>query len=448
MHPFYSSIVKKNIVLLQSILYNIVMDKQIIKTVIGEKQQEISRIKLLQRAECFDEHASYVLTGMRRAGKSYTLYQDMQTKLATGVVQPEDFLYINFEDERIASIEAKELGLILDAYWEMFDQKHPYIYLDEIQAIAGWEKFARRLTESKYRIMITGSNAKMLSKEIASTLGGSYIQRDIYPFSFGEYLRYQGVELGKNWEYTPELRLAVIRHFQTYFYYGGIAESFEQTNKREWLTSLYQKIVLGDIVERNKIRNPRVLRLLVRKLADSVMQPTALKRLEHIIKSTGDSISPTVLKDYLGYMEEAYLTFSIPNLISPMTEQQTLVKRYFADNGILNNFFINGETKLLENIVAVHLNKLYHNTPEELRLFYYNKNVEVDFCIPEVELAIQVSYSLDDINTYEREVGGLVKFLKAFKTYRGIIITWDTERTITEMGISLEVIPVWKWLLT
>ena len=423
------------------------MDKQIIKTIIGEKQQEISQIKLLQRAERFDERASYVLTGMRRAGKSYTLYQDMQSKLDHGVAQPEDFLYINFEDERIASIEAKELGQILDAYREMFDQTHPYIYLDEIQAIEGWEKFARRLTESKHRVMITGSNAKMLSKEISSTLGGSYIQRDIYPFSFGEYLRYHGIELGKNWEYNPQLRLTVIRHFQTYFYYGGIAESFEQTNRREWLTSLYQKIVLGDIVERNKIRNPRILRLLVRKLADSLMQPTSLKRLEHIIRSTGDSISPTVLKDYLGYMEDAYLTFSVPNLASPMTEQQTLVKRYFADNGILNNFLVNGETKLLENIVAVHLNKLYHNTPEEIRLFYYHKNAEVDFCIPEAELAIQVSYSIDDIDTYEREAGGLAKFLKTYKNYRGIIVTWDTERTITEAGTTIEVMPVWKWLL-
>lgn len=423
------------------------MDKQVIKTIIGEKQLEISKIELLQRAGRFDEHASYVLTGIRRAGKSYTLYQDMKAKLAAGTAQTEDFLYVNFEDERIASIEAKELGLILDAYWEMYEQRHPYIYLDEIQVVAGWEKFARRLTESKYRVMITGSNAKMLSKEIASTLGGSYIQRDIYPFSFAEYLSYHGVELGKNWEYNPEVRLAVVRHFQTYFYGGGIAESFEQANKREWLTSLYQKIVLGDIIERNKIRNPRVLRLLVRKLADSIMQPMALKRLEHIIKSTGDSISQPVLKDYLGYMEDAYLTFSIPNLTSPMTEQQTIVKRYFVDNGILNNFLLNGETKLLENIVAIHLNKRYHNTAEELRLFYYSKNVEVDFCIPEAELAIQVSYRIDDIDTYEREVGGLVKFLEVFKSYRGIIITWDTERQITEAGIALEAIPVWKWLL-
>lgn len=423
------------------------MDKQLIKSVIVEKQQQISQVELQQRAEVFDEKSSYVLVGIRRAGKSYTLYQDILAKLSSGNAKPEDFLYINFEDERIAPIQGNELGLLLDAYWELYDQKHPYIYLDEIQNIDGWEKFARRLTEEKRKVMITGSNAKMLSREIASTLGGSYIQRNIYPFSFREFLEYYGVTLTRNWEFNPEMRRTVIRHFAEYFIHGGFAESFDKRDKREWLTSLYQKILMGDIVERNKIRNPRILRLLARKLADSVMQPTTLKRLEHIIKSTGDSISPTVLKDYLGYMEDAYLIISLPNLVSPITEQQTIMKRYFADNGILCLFLMNGDTKMLENLVAVRLNKLYTNTPDELRLYYYHKGVEIDFCIPEEYLAIQVSYTIDDPATYEREVGSMVKFLKAYKQYHGLIITWDTERQITENGITIDVLPVWKWLL-
>lgn len=423
------------------------MNKQIIKNIIGTKHQEIKQLSIIERTSYFDLHSSYVLIGIRRAGKSYTLYQDIQKRIANGEATAEDFLYINFEDERLASIHAEELGMLLDAYQEMFDERRPLIYLDEIQNITGWERFARRLTEEKYRVMITGSNAKMLSHEIASTLGGSYISRNIYPFSFREYLQYHGVNLTKNWLYQPELRLSVYRLFKDYFHFGGFAESFEKADKREWLTSLYQKILMGDIVERNKIRNPRVFRLLARKLADSVMQPTTLKRLEHIIKSSGDSISQSVLKDYLGYMEEAFLIFSIPNLVSPLTEQQTIMKRYFADNGILNNFLFDGETKLLENIVAIHLNRHYHNTTEELRLFYYNKGVEVDFCIPEKQTAIQVSYNIDDIDTYEREVGGLIKFLKAFKSYHGIIVTWDTERHIEEDGVTIEAIPCWKWIL-
>lgn len=423
------------------------MDKQVIKTVIGEKQQQISRTKLLQRDEHFDEQSCYVLIGIRRAGKSYTLYQDMLARIESGIAKVEDFLYVNFEDERIASIRADELGMLIDSYREMYDQNRPLIYLDEIQNVTGWEKFARRLAEEKYRVMITGSNAKMLSREITSTLGGSYVQRNIYPFSFEEFPNYCGVSRDKNWEYLPETRLAVVRHFNEYFYNGGFAESFDKTDKREWLTSLYQKILMGDIVERNKVRNPRIFRLLARKLAESVMQPMTLKRLGNVIKSSGDNISTSVLKDYLEYMEDAYLIFSVPNLVSPLTEQQTIVKRYFADNGILNLFLTGGETKLLENIVAIHLNTLYHNTPEETRLFYYNKGVEVDFCIPETNTAIQVSYKIDDIDTYEREVRGLAKFLKAFKQYHGLIVTWDTERLINEDGLSIDVVPVWKWLL-
>lgn len=423
------------------------MEKQTIKAVIGQKQQAIGSIKLLQRGNLFDEHTNYVLVGVRRAGKSYTLYQDIQKKLSEGTATIGDILYVNFEDERIASIRAEELGLLLEAYWEMYDQKRPFIYLDEVQNITGWEKFARRLADEGYRVMITGSNAKMLSGEIASTLGGSYAPREVFPFSFAEFLAYRGIALQKNWEYKPEKRLSVVRSFQEYFYAGGFAEVFDKTDKREWLTALYQKILMGDIVERNAIRNPRVFRLLARKLAGSVMQPTTLRRLEHIIKSSDDSISQTVLKDYLDYMQQAYLTFDIPNLVSPLTEQQTIVKRYFVDNGILNIFLLQGETKLLENLVAVQLNKHYRNTAEELRLFYYNKGVEVDFCIPESQQAIQVSYSIEDADTYEREVGGLCRFLNAFRDYRGTIVTWDTERQITHNGIAIEVIPAWKWLL-
>ncbi|MBQ2176634.1 MAG: ATP-binding protein, partial [Alphaproteobacteria bacterium] len=401
------------------------------------------------RAEQFDEQCSYVLTGIRRAGKSYTLYQDMLEKLLSGKAKLEDFLYVNFEDERIASINATELGLVLDAYWEMYDQKRPYIYLDEIQNITGWEKFARRLTESKHHVMITGSNAKMLSKEITSTLGGSYIQRDIYPFSFAEYLRYFGVELSKNWEYNPEQRLAVIRHFNEYFYHGGFAECFEQKDKREWLTSLYQKIVLGDIVERNKVRNPRVLRLLARKLADSVMQPTTLKRLEHIIKSTGDSISQTVLKDYLGYMEDAYLTFSIPNLISPLTDQQTIVKRYFADNGILNNFLIHGEAKLLENIVAIHLKRKCKM--EDLDVYYLNdRSGECDFVVckgNQVVQAIQVSYDISAEKTRKREVNGLLLAARQTGCNNLLLLTDHESEEIDMNGHHIKVLPVYEWSL-
>jgi predicted AAA+ superfamily ATPase len=145
------------------------MDKRVVKAVIAAHQQAIGRVRLVERPVVFEEQANYVLVGIRRAGKSYQMFQEIQHRIKSGKIVLEDCLYINFEDERIASIEANELGMILDCYAEMYDNRKPQIYLDEIQNIIGWEKFARRLADAKYRVLITGSNANMLSRDIATT---------------------------------------------------------------------------------------------------------------------------------------------------------------------------------------------------------------------------------------------------------------------------------------
>ena len=423
------------------------MDKQVVKSIIMEKQVSISGFKVIHRDFSFGDSSNYILIGLRRAGKSYLLYQDIQDKIKDGKATIHDILFVNFEDERLVSLRAEELDVLLDAFQELYPGKQPVVYLDEVQNVTGWEKFARRLADSKYRVMVTGSNAKMLGREMYSTLGGRYIPREVFPFSFREYLDYHQMELGDNWIYDPRIKPTVIHHFESYFQEGGIAESFDQPDKREYLNALYQKILVGDIVERNSIRNPRVFRFLAKKLADSVMQPSSLSRLQHMVKSTGDSISLPALKDYLEYMQDAYLFFSIPNLASPITEQATLQKRYIADNGILNLFLFQGDTKLLENMVAIELNRRFRNTPEETLLYYFNKNIEIDFCIPSAKTAIQVTYSLDDEATYEREVGGLQKFLKAFPDYHGYIITRDSQTQIVAGDHTIEVLPIWKWLL-
>lgn len=331
----------------------------------------------------------------------------------------ENMLYINFEDERLSDISSDSLGEILDAYFELYPEKKPLIYLDEIQVVYGWEKFARRLADSKYRVMITGSNAKMLSSEIATTLGGRYIPKEVFPFSFREYLEYKGIELDRNWIYDQGACSQISNTFDHYFTNGGLAESFNLEDKREYLNSLCQKILLGDIVERNKVRNARAFRLLTRKLADCVMQPSSLSRLKHIIDSSGDSISLPILKDYLEYLEESYLFFSIPNMSSSISEQSTIRIRYIVNNGLLNLFLFSGETKLLENIVACKLIRKYRNTPEETQVYYYNKNVEIDFCIPSAKMAIQVSYGLGDDAAYRRETGALEKFLNVYPDFTG-----------------------------
>jgi predicted AAA+ superfamily ATPase len=148
------------------------MDKNIIKTVIGSLHKEINETQLINRPMTFEENVCYVLVGIRRAGKSYLMIQDIKQRIENGKMTLEDCLYINFEDERLDGIHASELNLLIDCYQEMFGKKKPWIYLDEIQNIAGWEKFVRRLAYQKYRVMVTGRNSRMLSKEVATTLGG------------------------------------------------------------------------------------------------------------------------------------------------------------------------------------------------------------------------------------------------------------------------------------
>ncbi len=422
------------------------MDKQVIKRIIIERHQEVRERRLVRRPHFFENRMNYVLVGIRRAGKSCLMIQDMQQRIAEGQITLKDCLYINFEDERIRYMPASELGLILDCYAEMFGDHKPLIYLDEVQVIDGWEQFVRRLSDQRYRVMVTGSNAKMLSSEIATTLGGRFIIREIWPFSFSEYLTYRKVKLGKNWQYDATKLHEIARRMNEYFYNGGFAESFDLVDKREWTNSLYQRILMGDIVARHGIRNTRSIRLLAKKMAESVMQPTALSRFQNIIKSTGEKIGLTTVKDYLEYFEESYLTFSLPNFVSPITDQETIKKRYYTDNSLLNNFLFNGETKLLENLCAIHLMKKYSNT-DEPRLFYYSRNIEVDFYVPEVGLAVQASFDMNDTETRNREISALVSLNKAFPLQRAVIVTRDHEEIITTNELIIDVVPIWKWLL-
>lgn len=416
------------------------MEKALLKRLITEKQREISTLALVERPYVLEPTLNYVFIGLRRAGKSYMMYQIIQTAIRKGEMQLEDVLYINFEDERIAPIKSTELGDIIDAYREMYDRQ-PVVFLDEIQNVPGWDKFARRLADSHYKVYVTGSNAQMLSKDIYTTLGGRYIAYEVYPFSFAEYLTYKGVSLTKNWEFT-DLPILVKKYFLEYFYMGGFAESFIINDKRSWLNALYQKILLGDIITRNDIRNENAIRVLVKKLSESVMQPTSLSRLKNIVDTTGATIARNTMVDYLQYLTDSYLVFGVSNFSDKLSDKETFKKRYFFDNGLLNNFLFDPETKLLENIVAIHLKKVYNDD-----LFFYNKNVEVDFFIPKQGMAIQVSYDLSNDATRLREVKAILKLSEVYELKTCLLITFDTEMKINENGITIDVIPVWKWLL-
>lgn len=415
------------------------MEKNVIKQIILRWQELIPQVSLTERTISVEPAANHVFVGIRRAGKSYLLYQYIHQLVQEGHSM-EEILFVNFEDERISDIQKDELHLILEAYRELYALQ-PIIFLDEIQNVEGWEHFARRLADEKYRVFVTGSNAHMLSREIASTLGGRYLLREVYPFSFGEYLTFKGITLKDHWELSP-VKSDVIRLMKDYFYTGGLAESFPLLDKRTWHQSLYDKILLSDIVMRKRIRNERSLRLMVRKLAESVMQPTSVKRIQNILQGDGTKITRETIADYLDYMHEAYLSFSLSNYTDSLAERATIQKHYFFDNGILNLFITEPDTKLLENLVAIHLYRIYGD-----KLLYFNRNVEVDFYVPDANELIQVSYSIRDANTRKREVDALKKTASFLNTSSLKIVTYEEEDTIEEDGFHIEVIPIYKFLL-
>lgn len=415
------------------------MEIGIIKKIILRWQELIPQINFTERKFFIERDANHVLVGIRRAGKSYMLYQYIHQLVSEGH-SIEEILFVNFEDERISDIQKEDLHLILEAYREMFNHQ-PIIFLDEIQNVEGWEHFARRLADEKYKVFITGSNARMLSREIASTLGGRYLLREVFPFTFREYLHYSRIELKDHWELSP-IRADVVRMMNEYFYMGGLAECFPLIDKRTWHQSLYDKILLSDIVVRNHIRNERSLRLMVRKLAESVMQPMSVKRLQNILQGDGTKITRETIGDYLGYMHDAYLSFSISNYTDSLSERATIQKHYFFDNGLLNLFITEPDTKLLENLVAIHLYRKHGDG-----LLYYNKNIEVDFYVPDDNELIQVSYSIRDLNTRKREVDALKKAASFLNVDSLKIITYNEEEIITEGGLRIEVIPVFRYIV-
>ena len=419
------------------------MDKNILKAVIADNMSEIPRYKVNTRNIHFDDAGNYVLVGLRRAGKSFLLYQRMQELLVNGV-KPHEMLYINFEDERLSTMKADELNLLLETHLEMYGVK-PFLFLDEIQNIAGWEKFARRLADTKHRVYITGSNAKMLSKDIQTTLGGRYIAVDVYPYDFREYLNAGNTKYSGDALFSTQGKAAILRSFNDYFRFGGLPETLMFSTKRDYLNSIYQKIYLGDIAARHSIDNLSALRVLLKKLAESVKQPISYNRIANIVSSTGVKISVNTVINYIEYARDAQLIVPMQNIAGKIVEKETKPKYYYADNGILNLFLIDGTTSLFENLAAINLLRKYGRNDS---VFFYNKGIEVDFYLPETATAIQACYNPENADgTLDREINALLKVSNFLECRKLLIITGDTEKTIEAGGKKIEATPLWKWLL-
>ena len=420
------------------------MNRDALKQIMVDQKEIYLNNPLITREYPLENNVNYCFVGIRRTGKSYMMYQQIKQLEADGVPMSQ-IVYVNFEDERLLEMTSDDLNTILEIGLEISgtDVK-PYLFLDEIQNINGWEKFVRRIADMKYRINITGSNSKMLSSEIASTLGGRFVIMNVYPYSFSEYLSANHMEKNYLEVISTKDRADVLSKYNEYVTYGAFPELVEIRNKRAFLNSIYQTVYLGDIITRNKITNDFAIRLILKKIAESVTKPLSFSRLTNILKSAGTSIGKQTVINYVRYMTDSYLLFTLQNYAAKLVEKETSPKYYFMDTGLLGLVLLDCKSAQLENLVAIELIRRYGTE----NVYFFENNVEIDFYVPSEKLAIQVSMQvLDNMDTKERETRAFVKLNHFIPDSKCILITNSEEATLNCEGIDIDVVPIWKWLL-
>lgn len=416
------------------------MNRDVLKQIIIDQKEMYLGNPLISRDYDLEENVNYCFVGIRRTGKSYMMYQQIHDLMNDGISSSQ-IVYVNFEDERLLEIGVDDLNTILELGIEFSGSKEkPYLFLDEIQNVDGWEKFVRRVADMKYRINITGSNSKMLSKEIASTLGGRFMIVNVFPYSFKEYLSANHIENVRLDQIGTKKRADIVSQYEQYVTYGAFPELVDIKNKRPFLNNIYQTVYLQDIITRNKITNDFAVRLILKKIAESVTKALSFNRLTNIVKSAGISIGKQTVINYVGHMLDSYLIFSLQNYAS----KKTSPKYYFMDTGLLGLMLLDCKTAQLENLVAVELIRRYGFE----NVYFFENNIEVDFYIPSENLAIQVSMQvLDDVDTLERQTKAFVKLNQFIPDTKCLLVTNSEETKLNCDGIKIDVVPIWKWLL-
>lgn len=415
------------------------MNRDVLKQIIIDQKEMYLGNPLISRDYDLEENVNYCFVGIRRTGKSYMMYQQIHNLMNDGISSSQ-IVYVNFEDERLLEIGVDDLNTILEIGIEFSGSKgKPYLFLDEIQNVDGWEKFVRRVADMKYRINITGSNSKMLSKEIASTLGGRFMIVNVFPYSFKEYLSANHIENIMVDQIGTKKRADIVSQYEQYVTYGAFPELVDIKNKRVFLNNIYQTVYLRDIITRNKITNDFAVRLILKKIAESVTKALSFNRLTNIVKSAGISIGKQTVINYVGHMLDSYLIFSLQNYAS----KKTSPKYYFMDTGLLGLMLLDCKTAQLENLVAVELIRRYGFE----NVYFFENNIEVDFYVPSENLAIQVSMQvLDDVDTLKRETRAFVKLNDFIPNTKCLLITNSEETTLKCDDIEIDMIPAWKWL--
>jgi predicted AAA+ superfamily ATPase len=421
------------------------MNHETIKRVIFDQRRVIQRIQIVPRKYVLEPHANYIIVGIRRAGKSTLLYERARDLVAEGV-DWDQIIYLNFEDERLLGFTLADFDDVVSTAAALTDGE-PYFFFDEIQNIEGWERFARRLADEQRRVYITGSNAEMLSSEMEQRLGGRYLVCELMPYDFDEYLTARTIDHGEEARLTAELVGKIQAAATDYLQNGGLPESVGFIDRRSYAENVYQKVLLGDIAARHSIRNVATLRLLMKKIAETVTSEVTFSSLRKAVASTGASITTDSVINYVGYAEDAYLLFHTGNYVARFGQREGTPRYYFGDNGLLGLFLVDKASLLLENAVALSLRRRFG------RELYYLKSqktgIDVDFYLPDQSLAVQVAYTLDG-GSEAREVASLEALARyeRLAPRRSVIVTYaDDERVIDANGASIEVLPLWKFLL-
>lgn len=396
-----------------------------------------------------------VVVGMRRSGKTFFLYQLIRERLASGAGR-DRVLYVNFEDERLLPLATDQLHLIPDAFYRRYPASREelcWFYFDEIQNVPGWERFVRRLLDTeKVAIVLTGSSAKLLSREIATSLRGRSLSTELLPFSFEETLRHAGIDVPQRWPPSARVRSLLENRFHRYLEVGGFAEVQHVTPElRLRVLQDYVDVVLfRDVAERHSVENLPALRYLERGLLARPAAKFSVHRLHNDLRSQGLRVSKDSLYKYLDYLEDAFLLFTT-RIASPSARvRQTNPRKCYPVDPALaaaTSFRASQETgPRLETATYLELRRRGY------AVSYINtaNGHEVDF-LAEHPLSgwqlIQVSAETSDPGTWQRETRALEEAMEELEIDRATLVTLSDERRLEIAGGEVRVVPAWRWFL-
>ena len=415
--------------------------KDLLKQIILEQQEILhaQNKRYVQRYiadEWLQTSEILIISGIRRCGKS-VLMQQIRDRLVE-----KDFFF-NFDDERLANFKLDDFQKLQECFVELFGEQHTY-YFDEIQNIEGWERFVRRLYNAGNKIVITGSNARMLSRELGTHLTGRYIQVEIYPFSFQEYLAMNEIPVNAKTLYTTTGRATMVKSFVKYMECGGFPK-FLQDGSVSYLTSLYESIIYRDILTRNGLTNEKEMLELMFYLASNATKRVTYSSLGKVVGIQ----HPDTIKNYLEYIQQTYLISQLFRYDPSVKKQMMSPKKiYFVDNAIIKRIGFNATENngvFLENLVFIEMKRRGWD------VYYYADKKECDFIVRKglhISDAYQLTLKMDSPQTREREIAGVREAMQAYSLSKGYILTFEGKETINfDDGTIVEVVPVWEWIL-